>query len=145
MKLIRLLLLALVTVIVYPQPAGAQTPPYVPTPVSAYVNNGSSWGAWTSGTGSGAVPTAPIAIALYCQTISSTAWTPCNPSGGSFMPAGAWSSVTNYGAGYVVSYAGVTYYSLLNGNLNQEPDTSPTFWYALSNTAGSTVLLNPIS
>lgn len=143
LRLLHLLVLQLLLLAMATTPAQAQTPSYVPTPVSAYINNGSSWGAWTAGSGTGTIPTAPVAIALYCQTPTSTAWSPCNPSGGSFTPAGVWSSTTNYGAGYVVTYNGILYYSLRNGNLNYLPSTFPAWWSPLALAPGGAVVPNP--
>ncbi|MFA6544132.1 MAG: hypothetical protein WCS99_06885 [Limisphaerales bacterium] len=39
-----------------------------------------------------------------------------------------WSSVSNYSAGSLVVHRGVSYYSLINGNVNLLPDQSPGQW-----------------
>jgi hypothetical protein len=39
-----------------------------------------------------------------------------------------WANTTNYGAGDVASFAGIAYQSLQANNLNNEPDTTPTYW-----------------
>jgi hypothetical protein len=45
----------------------------------------------------------------------------------------AWSNVTNYVPGDLASFGGVNYYSK-TANLNQQPDTNPDDWYALTGT-----------
>lgn len=40
----------------------------------------------------------------------------------------AWSGATTYALGNMVTYSGLTYISLQAGNLNHQPDTSPTWW-----------------
>ncbi len=42
----------------------------------------------------------------------------------------AWSNVTNYVIGDLVSFGGVNYYCRAN-NINQQPDVSPAFWYPM--------------
>ena len=44
----------------------------------------------------------------------------------------AWSSSTTYGFGVPVTYSGQDYVSLQNGNANNTPGSSPTFWGALA-------------
>lgn len=39
-----------------------------------------------------------------------------------------WNSGTTYPSGYIVSFSGKFWESLQAGNLNNQPDTSPTFW-----------------
>jgi hypothetical protein len=41
---------------------------------------------------------------------------------------GAWSATTSYSAGAQADYGGVIYTSLVDGNLGNQPDISPTFW-----------------
>lgn len=41
---------------------------------------------------------------------------------------GTWSSVVTYAKGVLVVYNNNSYISLVAGNLNHQPDTSPTFW-----------------
>ncbi len=45
-------------------------------------------------------------------------------------PAPAWSAVTNYVIGDLVSFSGVNYYARAN-SLNQQPDVSPASWYPM--------------
>lgn len=45
--------------------------------------------------------------------------------------APAWSDVTTYTTGQTVIYSGTYYTSLANGNLNHQPDVSPTWWVAI--------------
>lgn len=63
-----------------PAPAAAQAPPFMPTPVVAFVNNGSTWQPWAAGTGSNPVAATPLSVALYCQITTGGQWTPCNPN-----------------------------------------------------------------
>lgn len=44
----------------------------------------------------------------------------------------AWSNDQAYSLGDFVTYSGVTYESLIEGNFNQEPDTSPSAWQVVS-------------
>lgn len=46
--------------------------------------------------------------------------------------SGAWSSTVTYSINDVVSYGGSSYISLINGNLDNEPDISPTDWALLA-------------
>jgi len=46
--------------------------------------------------------------------------------------AGVWDAGTNYGVYQLVSYSGNTYLSIVTGNGNNEPDTSPDFWFDIS-------------
>ncbi len=48
---------------------------------------------------------------------------------------GAWLATTVYSAGAQVDYGGAIYSSLQSNNLNQEPDTSPTYWQATGGTS----------
>jgi hypothetical protein len=48
---------------------------------------------------------------------------------------GAWLATTSYSAGAQVDFAGKIYSSLLSGNLNNEPDISPTDWVQIGGTA----------
>jgi hypothetical protein len=41
---------------------------------------------------------------------------------------GAWSATTSYASGAQVDFGGIIYVSLQDGNLNNQPDISPTFW-----------------
>lgn len=43
----------------------------------------------------------------------------------------AWSAATTYVIGDLVLFGGVNYYSRLGNNLNNQPDVSPSFWYAM--------------
>jgi hypothetical protein len=43
----------------------------------------------------------------------------------------AWDLATTYAQGALVSFGGTTYYSRGDGNLDNQPDTSTGFWYAL--------------
>lgn len=81
MKNLALSLLALLAALV-PAAGLAQSLPYPPPAVAAYINAGSGWNAWTSAAGFGALAGTPTPIALYCQASAGAAWTPCNPSGG---------------------------------------------------------------
>lgn len=45
---------------------------------------------------------------------------------------GAWVSTTIYAKGQIVTFGTSAYMSLADGNINQEPDTSPTKWGLLS-------------
>ncbi len=53
------------------------------------------------------------------------------PQGQGLNPVGTYSSVTSYGVGDVVGYAGSGYVSLVAGNHGQTPDQSPAFWALL--------------
>ncbi len=56
----------------------------------------------------------------------------------------AWSSSTTYASGVAVTYSGFAYISLAGSNLNNEPDTSPTWWeqaITVSKLTGYSVLL----
>jgi hypothetical protein len=44
---------------------------------------------------------------------------------------GTWSSSTSYTRSAIVLYNGISYISLQTGNVNNEPDTSPSYWGAL--------------
>lgn len=64
----------------------------------------------------------------------------------SVIGAAAWSAVTTYLPGDVVLYAGTYYYQINAANsLNNQPDISPTWWYALSATGTTAIveLLTP--
>ena len=80
------------------------------------------------------------------QVVAALGYTPLNPANnladvdnpaqalanlggvGASSVKGAWSSVTVYNAGDVVTYAGATYISITGPQSGNEPDTSPTFW-----------------
>lgn len=47
----------------------------------------------------------------------------------SVVGAAAYSAVTTYAIGDLVTYLGLVYYSRVAGNLNHTPDVSPTQWY----------------
>jgi hypothetical protein len=49
-----------------------------------------------------------------------------------FTPVGAWSSVTTYPAGRVVTLNGSSYVSIQDANLNHSPEVSPTWWQLLA-------------
>ncbi len=51
----------------------------------------------------------------------------------------AWDPTVTYALDDGVTYSGVTYESLQNGNLNHEPDTSPTWWAATAALASKVV------
>lgn len=70
------------------------------------------------------------------DTLGSTVWTVDNVFPGDVT--GAWSSTTTYNAGQFVTYSGKLYASLVNANINHQPDTSPTQW-ALISSAPTTV------
>lgn len=74
------LLLLLTLCAITPTPVRAQAPPFVPTPVVAFVNNGGGWSPWTAGTGANPVAATPLSVALYCQISTGATWTPCNPN-----------------------------------------------------------------
>lgn len=48
-----------------------------------------------------------------------------------FDPKGAYSNATTYAKLEAVSYGGIAYVSMQDGNLNHQPDTSPTWWMQL--------------
>lgn len=48
---------------------------------------------------------------------------------------GAWLATTTYSAGAQVDYGGAIYSSLQSGNLNNQPDISPTDWVQIGGTA----------
>lgn len=52
-----------------------------------------------------------------------------------FMQPAAWASGTSYSAGQSVTYNDAFYTSLVSSNVGNEPDTSPTDWQAVVNTA----------
>ena len=49
---------------------------------------------------------------------------------------GAWSSSTSYGLNAIVTYSGSNYISLIAGNLNNTPSSSPTDWAVFSGGGG---------
>jgi hypothetical protein len=53
-------------------------------------------------------------------------------SGLGFNYAGTWDSVISYKINDVVTYNGSSYVSLLDLNLNKQPDTSPSYWGPLA-------------
>jgi uncharacterized protein (TIGR03437 family) len=55
---------------------------------------------------------------------------PAGPQGLTWQ--GNWSATTNYALDDAVQFNGTSYISLQAGNLNHEPDTSPTFWNILA-------------
>lgn len=59
-------------------------------------------------------------VNLYASTVSGNTTDPST--------AVSWSNTTSYNAGNVVSYGGYFYMSLLNFNLNNEPDLSDAQW-----------------
>jgi hypothetical protein len=46
----------------------------------------------------------------------------------------AYNGGTTYAIADLVSYSGVNYYSIANGNVGNQPDISPTWWYPLTGT-----------
>lgn len=80
MKLVRLLAPLLFLLALISAPLWAQAPPFMPTPVVAFVNNGSTWQPWAAGTGANPVAATPLSVALYCQITTGGQWTPCNPN-----------------------------------------------------------------
>lgn len=46
----------------------------------------------------------------------------------------AYVGATTYGTGALVSFSGVNYYSKVDGNIGNQPNISPTFWYPLTGT-----------
>jgi hypothetical protein len=52
-----------------------------PPAAAAYVNSGGGFAPWSAALGSGASPTTPPAVSLYCSSDGVT-WTPCTGSGG---------------------------------------------------------------
>ncbi len=59
------------------------------------------------------------------------------PPGPGFTYQGTWSAVVNYNANDVVTYNGSTYISLINNNLNNQPNVNPADW-ALYTSQGGT-------
>jgi hypothetical protein len=55
---------------------------------------------------------------------------------------GAWSAATTYATGDAVSFNGSSYISLTNGNINNQPDSSPANWSLLAQ-AGATGATGP--
>lgn len=49
----------------------------------------------------------------------------------------SWSSSTAYVSGAFVSFGGLAYQSQTSGNLNHQPDVSPTYWTAVNNGAAA--------
>jgi hypothetical protein len=45
---------------------------------------------------------------------------------------GAWSGASIYALGQIVSYNSATYIALAGGNVNHQPDTSPSYWVAIA-------------
>ena len=62
-------------------PVMAQSLPYTPTPMGAYLGSGGSWSAWNAVLGSQTLGYTPTAIGLYCSA-NGTTWQPCNPGSG---------------------------------------------------------------
>ena len=78
-------------------------------------------------------------IVTYNQQ-ANTCFTP-----GALTFLGTWSNATTYASNAVVYYAGNSYVSLINGNLNHQPDVSPIQWQLLvtgSQTVSSSVTIN---
>lgn len=77
--------------------------------------------------------TTPVTTALaWAVTVLSPTTFSLVQSNGSALnitaSATTWSSATTYASGNTITYQGVTYNSLQNGNLNNTPSTSPTWW-----------------
>ncbi len=62
--------------------------------------------------------------------------------GVAYTPAGTWTSVTTYTQGHEVSYTTLAYISLASGNVNQQPDVSPTWWQPLVGSASQWTTTN---
>lgn len=58
------------------------------------------------------------------------------PAGSGFIPSGAWSSATTYPVNALVTFGGGSYVSTINGNLNHQPDVSPTQWQLIASGGG---------
>ena len=69
----------------------------------------------------------PTKYALAISTPTQT------PVGGPIVNTGAWSSTTAYAINQGVTYQGSEYVSLVNGNLNQNPASTPKSWALLTN------------
>jgi len=54
------------------------------------------------------------------------------PQGPPVSFQGAWSNATTYALGDAVSYNGSSYISVVNGNINHQPDTAPASWSLLA-------------
>ena len=54
------------------------------------------------------------------------------PPAPGFVFYGAWSALTNYSIGNVVTYNGTSYISIVNNNLNNQPDVNPADWTVLA-------------
>ena len=124
--------------------------PLVPSPVGTqYVFR------FTSRPGSGPVvvwteycivgsSSSPVRLYPTCTPVQPTL--PINPLIWNFVQLwdGTWSSSTTYSPNQVVFYLGSTYASLTGGNLNHEPDTSPSYWATIATgTFGPTGPIGP--
>lgn len=56
-----------------------------------------------------------------------------------FNPRGTWSSSTTYNIGDVVNFNGSSYTSIINNNINNQPDTSTADWQVLAQGGGDVV------
>lgn len=111
--------------------ASAQSLGYTPPAQAAFLGSGSptTWSAWTSGSGSGALGYQPPAIGLYCQANPpSGPWTPCNPSTG--------------GGGTVTSFSSGNLSPLFTTSVATST-TTPTQSFAASTAAQNSVLAGP--
>lgn len=68
---------------------------------------------------------------------SQQAYVPQQPSSGSSVFKGEWSSGASYSVGDFVEYSGVIYKSI-NANANPNPDTDPNYWVPIGGGGGGT-------
>jgi hypothetical protein len=66
------------------------------------------------------------------------------PPGVGYTPQGAWSSTTTYAQGDQVSSGSTLYISLVSGNLNNPPSTSPTYWEPVAGMTDPTTTLGDL-
>lgn len=75
----------------------------------------------------------PLNVSNNLSDVSNAATALANLGGiGAYSYKGAWSNTFNYSMSAIVLYNGISYISLQPGNVNEEPNTSPTYWGPLT-------------